>query len=186
MVYFKLQGVKMYRPEKDGVDHINAYSKARTKVGRRLTNYARTPFEHRILGKFESMEGFWFWLASGRQYNRLRTVSGFNAHELGRVCLENIEYEKVVDDKFKKWIKEATEAKFRQNTDLLQELIETGDLPIVHYYYDYKNPVLSEAKVEYLPQHQWQMEIIMEIRSKTQAWMKSKGITDVSNFNFKK
>lgn len=175
----------MYRPEKDGIDHINAYSKARTRIGRKLTNYARSPFKHRILGEFVSMEGFWFWLASGRQYNNLRKVHGYDAHMLGIMCLKNIDYENVVDDQFKKWVKEATEAKFRQNTDLLQGLVETGDLPIVHYYYDYKNPVLEDAKVEYLQRHQWQMDIIMDIRKKTQDWMKRKGITDVSNYEFK-
>lgn len=176
----------MYRPERDGVDHINAYSKARTKVGRLLTNYAHTPFDHKIFGHFESMEGYWFWLASGRQYNNLRKVSGFKAHELGRVCLQGIDYERVVDDRFHEWIKEGTEAKLRQNTDILQLLIETKDLPIVHYYYDYKERDLTKAMVNYLPQHQWQMEIIMEIRKKTKIWMDSKGITDISKYNFKK
>lgn len=176
----------MYTPDKDGIDHINAYSKARTAVGRKLTNYAHTPFDHPIFGHFESMEGFWFWLASGRQYNKLRELHGYKANQLGRVCLLDINYEEVVDSRFKKWIKEATEAKFRQNSELLQQLVETGDLPIVHYYYDYKERDLTKAKVDYLPQHQWQMEIIMDIRSKTQKWMEKKGIKNISNYNFKK
>lgn len=177
----------MYRPEKDGIDHINAYSKARTAIGRRLTNYAHAPFDHRLFGHFESIEGFWFWLASGRQYNKLKELHGFQAHELGRVCLENIDYDSVVSDpKFRKWIREAIECKFRQDTTLLQGLIETGDLPIVHYYYDYKNPVIEEARVEYLPQHQWQMDIVMEIRERTQKWMKEKGVSDISKHSFKK
>lgn len=174
-----------YRPENDGIDHINAYSKARTKVGRMLTNYAHTPFSHRTFGHFESMEGFWFWLASGRQYNNLRRVHGFKAHELGRVCLQGIDYEKVVDDRFRRWVKEATEAKFRQNTVLLQMLVDTGDLPIVHYYYDYKERDLTKARVDFLPQHQWQMDIIMEIREKTKEWMEKRGIADISNYQFK-
>lgn len=176
----------MYTPDKDGIDHINAYSKARTPIGRKLTNYAHSPFDHPIFGHFESMEGFWFWLASGRQYNKLRELHGYKANQLGRVCLLEINYEEVVDQRFKRWIKEATEAKFRQNSQLLQELVETGDLPIVHYYYDYKERDLTKAKVDYLPQHQWQMEIIMDIRRKTQEWMKKKGITNISNYNFKK
>jgi len=171
-----------FRPENDGIDHINAYSKARTKVGRLLTNYARSPFKHKTFGEFESMEGFWFWLASGRQYNRLRKLHGYDANQLGRICLENINYEEVVDDRFRTWIEEATKAKLRQNTDILQMLVETGDLPIVHYYYDYKNPVLTEAKVTFLPQHQWQMEIVMDVRKKTQEWMKRKGIVDISKY----
>lgn len=175
-----------YRPERDGVDHINAYSKAQTKVGRMLTNYAHTPFDHPTFGHFESMEGFWFWLASGRQYNNLRKVHGFKAHELGRVCLQGINYEEVVDKRFRRWIKEGTESKLRQNTDLLQMLVDTGDLPIVHYYYDYKERDLTKARVEFLPQHQWQMDIIMDIREKTQKWMKNKGIKDISQYQFKK
>ena len=175
-----------YRPENDGVDHINAYSKARTKVGRLLTNYSHTPFTHKVFGHFESMEGFWFWLASGKQYNRLRKVHGYDANQLGRVCLQNMNYEDTVDHNFRRWIEEATKAKFRQNTELLQMLIETGDLPIVHYYYDYKEIDLTKAKVKFLPQHQWQMDIIMQIRKDTKSWMKEKGITDISKYTFKK
>lgn len=175
----------MYRPENDGIDHINAYSKARTKIGRKLTNYSKSPFEHHLFGNFESMEGFWFWLASGKQYNNLRKVYGFNAHELGRVCLNEMTYNNTENSVFRKHIIEATEAKFRCNPDLLQELVNTGDLPIVHYYYDYKERDLQKAKVTYLERHQWQMDVIMDIRSKTQKWMKEKNITDISAYNLK-
>lgn len=176
----------MYRPENDGIDHINAYSKARTPLGRKLTNYAHTPFEHPLFGHFESMEGFWFWLASGKQYNRLRKLHGFAAHELGRVCLQDLTDTEYADDRFYEHIEIATKAKFRQNIELLEGLVNTGDLPIVHYYYDYKEIDVTKAKVNYLPQHQWQMEIIMQIRKNTQEWMKKKGLKTLKNVKLRK
>lgn len=176
----------MYVPINDGKDHINAYSKARTKIGRKLTNFANTPFVHPKYGNFESIEGFWFWLVSGKQYHKLKELSGFSASELGRVCLTNIDYDSVVKtESFRNEIKEAIKLKLRQNTDILQGLVETGDLPIVHYYYDYNNPDIEKASVRYLPKHQWQMDILEDIREITKKWMKDKGIEDISKIKFK-
>ena len=176
---------ELYTPDKDGITHINVYSKAQTLAGRKLTNYARSPFRHRLFGEFESMEGFWFWLASGKQYNRLRKLSGFQAHQIGRIVCKDIDYDKVKNDRFQEHIIEATKAKLRQNTDILQLLVETGDLILVHYYYDYNEIDLTKAKVTYLPQHQWQMDVLMDIRKQTQDWMKKKRITNVSGYSFK-
>ncbi len=175
--------MELFTPDKDGIDHINVYSKARTLAGRRLTNYAESPFSHPLYGDFNSMEGFWFWLYSGRQYNALRKVHGFKAHELGRVCIANIEPPKDME-RFKDKIREATKAKLRQNIDILQLLVETGDLKLVHYYYDYSERDLSKAKVTYLKRHQWQMDTLMEIRKQTQEWMKKKNIKELKKEMF--
>ena len=175
--------MELYTPDKDGVTHINVYSKAQTLTGRKLTNYAKSPFRDPLFGEFESMEGFWFWLSSGKQYNHLRKLSGFKAHHLGKiVCNENSFT--MDEEKFKNYITIATKAKLRQNKDILQMLVETGDLPLVHYYYDYNEIDLSKAKVTYLKKHHWQMELLMEIREKTQIWMKKNRIVDVRNLNF--
>ena len=175
-----------YRPISDGIDHINAYSKGRTKIGRKLTNFAHSPFNHHIYGHFESLEGFWYWFITGMQYNNLRKVHGFTAKELGRVCLgdskpilklkKNQSFEDVIID--------VTKCKLRQNTDILQMLVETGDLPIFHYYYDYKNPDINDAKVEYSASYQWQMDAIMDIRKKTKEWMIRKNIKSIKNYKF--
>lgn len=176
-----------FRPITDGIDHINAYSKGRTPIGRKLTNFAHTPFDHPIYGHFESLEGFWFWFITGMQYNNLRKVHGYQAKELGRVCLGDsppiIKLKK--GQTFQDVIIDVTKCKLRQNTDVLQMLVETGDLPIFHYYYDYKSMNLEDAKVEYLKEYQWHMDAIMEIRKQTQEWMKRKNIKSIKNFKFK-
>lgn len=170
---------KLYTPNKDGIDHINVYSKALTEAGRKLTNYSHAPFDHPLYGKFESMEGFWFWLSSGKQFNKLRNLHGFKANQLGKiVCSKG----SVKIDNFKEIILEAMRVKLRQNPHILQLLVETGDLPLVHYYYDYNELDLSKSKVTYLKKYQWQMDELMKVREKTQKWMKEKNILDISNY----
>lgn len=46
---------------KDGIDHINIYSKGRTALGRFLSNFAQAEIETED-GEFASIEGYWYWL----------------------------------------------------------------------------------------------------------------------------
>lgn len=39
-------GTMNFKPEMDGIDHINVYSKGKTELGKLLSNFARTPFEN--------------------------------------------------------------------------------------------------------------------------------------------
>jgi hypothetical protein len=57
----KYGNIEMWIPEEDGVTHINIYSKGKTELGRWLTNFSYSPFNHPEYGKFLSMEGFWYW-----------------------------------------------------------------------------------------------------------------------------
>ena len=175
--------IERFTPDKDGVNHINVYSKAITLAGRKLTNFSHAPFDHPIYGHFESMEGFWFWLSSGKQFNKLRELSGFQANQLGQIVCSKFKTD-LSEEEFKSIITSATKEKLKQNKDILQLLVDTGDLPIVHYYYDYQERDLSKAKVRYLKKHQWQMDVIMEVRKKTQDWMLRKGITNILDENF--
>lgn len=62
---------------------INIYSKSDSELGRLLSNFARTPFEkngHR----FESVEGWWYWYTTGKQYEHLKSLYGWKAKEEGR------------------------------------------------------------------------------------------------------
>lgn len=47
--------------KKDGVDHINIYSKGKTSLGRFLSNFAQADIETED-GNFASIEGYWYWL----------------------------------------------------------------------------------------------------------------------------
>lgn len=51
----------LVNPELDGIDHINVYSQGKTKLGRLLSNFANTPFEIPGLGRFQSVESYWYY-----------------------------------------------------------------------------------------------------------------------------
>lgn len=50
-----------YDPLKDGIDHINIYSKAKTALGLFLSNFAQCDLETED-GEFSSIEAYWYWL----------------------------------------------------------------------------------------------------------------------------
>lgn len=123
-----------YKPETEGEDHINAYSKSRTQLGRCLSNFACTPFYCED-GWFDSIEGYWYWLgiAEGTEgRDRLREMSGFQAKQEGRKLkapdwpLATLE--------FKRKIRSALACKLQDFEGLEEMLKDSGDLPIVHYY----------------------------------------------------
>lgn len=118
----------MYKPNRDGIDHINIYSNALSQMGRDLSNFAHTPFVHPTLGRFASVEGLWYWLS--RQDERLRDMSGFEAKRLGRSLEVVRDYPSHV---FRRLIADALTAKLQQHPEIFQALVKTT-LPLTHYY----------------------------------------------------
>lgn len=137
-------------PEKDGITHINVYSKGRTELGRLLTNFAYTPFECED-GHFDSVEGYWYWLGCGD--DRLRYLYGFKAKKLGRE-LRAPDWQE--DPEFKVKICRAIEIKIETHRDIF-ELMKTSELPFVHYY-------VSKTGITEVPQGKWIMEALENIR----------------------
>lgn len=117
-----------YGPETDGKDHINAYSKSKSALGKRLTNMAGVPVNIPIEGYFDTIEGYWYWLSTGCQYEELRHMDGFNAKKFGK----NLPRYEVPD--FQDKIRYALWLRFEQNPTLKENLIKST-LPIVHYYH---------------------------------------------------
>ncbi len=118
-------------PLRDGVDHINIYTKSRTVLGRLLSNMSLSYFNHDEYGRFASMEGFYYWLATGKQHDDLRQLYGFNAKRVGR------EYSKVLMDinEFHDELRAALWFKYR-DYPAIGELFHTSPTsPFVHYYY---------------------------------------------------
>lgn len=116
-----------YGPETDGKDHINAYSKSKSALGKRLTNMAGIPVTIPHEGTFETMEGYWYWLSTGCDHEEFRYVDGFNAKKIGK----NMPRTQHPD--FKDKIRYALWLRFEQNPTLKENLIKST-LPIVHYY----------------------------------------------------
>jgi len=128
----------------DGVAHINIYSKGRTEVGRWLSNFTHSPIETED-GYFESIEGYYYWLT--RRDERLRTVSGWSAKELGK-SIEKVE--EIEKEQFKNKIRKALDLKIKTRP---KWLVEKVNLPLEHYY-EYG------GKRVYRPEHNWIVEHI--------------------------
>ena len=105
----------------DGKDHINVYSKGKTKLDSHLPNFAYSPISLEPHGKFTSIEGYWYWLIiyinTEYDYTELRKLYGFNAKKVGREYLKDL----------------ARDIKLKSNLSKLEEL-KISTLPLVHYY----------------------------------------------------
>lgn len=127
--------MKKLNPENDGIDHINIYSKGKTELGRLLSNFAHTPVDIESDGKFESLEGYWYWLLSdkGVEAEELRNVYGWKAKELGRE-LKIPDWPDTVNSKeFKNKIYDAMFYKLDQHSEICN-LLRESTLQFKHYY----------------------------------------------------
>ena len=150
---------KLIDPSLDGITHINIYSKASTKLGRALSNFAPLGFELPDDGRFESVEGYWYWLGTGCKYDKLRTLSGYEAKKYGR------RFERVVVDGFEEKIKRALKCKLDSHPGLKKAFTDST-LPFKHYYY-YGEP--SNAKVVNVENSDWIVDYIHELREAFKA-----------------
>ena len=111
----------------DGANHINIYSEARTELGRKLTNFARTPFVHPQYGNFESMEGYWHWCSTGKQSDNYRSKYGLAAKTAKR------NRSVVIYDHFEEDIISGIHCKLSQHRTIYESLM-ASTLPLTHYY----------------------------------------------------
>lgn len=125
----------VYRPEDDGITHINVWSKAKTELGRLLSNFANTPFDHPKYGYFASVEAFWYWLSAGKQNNQIRSLYGYQAKKVGRLLRDEIKEKGQWENlpNFEAEIKKAILCKIEQNPKLA-EALKNSILPLTHYY----------------------------------------------------
>lgn len=126
----------VFLPDREGVDHINIYSKSRTELGRLTSNFSHTPFTHPDFGDFASMEAFWFYVKTGFKHEELRPLHGYEAKKVGN------DLTSVYCSEFEDIIFSGLEAKVQQH-ERLQELLSKNNLPFRHYYFygkdgDYK------------------------------------------------
>lgn len=112
-----------FLPENDGIDHINVFSRGKTKLGRILSNFAYTPFLYEGI-YYKSVEGALF------HYRTLDDsfikLYGFKAKELGK---ELPSYRLETPALIKSWFR----AKLEYNPEIKEMLIE-NELPFAHYY----------------------------------------------------
>ncbi len=150
---------RQFRIEDDGITHVNVYSRGKTELGRSLSNFSKIGFTHPKYGTFASMEGFWYYVKTGFQYEGLRNLSGITAKMVGR----KLEVVRMDTEEFEDIIRSGLTCKVEQNPDLLDMLV-ANTLPLTHYYvmqYGDYPPVQVES-----PEHQWQLDHLNSIRMK--------------------
>jgi len=145
----------MLDPNKDGIDHINIYSKAQTELGQMLSNFYKFPVLTKD-GWFMCVEGYWYWLSLEEcpEKEELRNLWGFKAKELGETLLKIKQCNPPKD--FNERILQAIWYKFRRNTHLL--LPEYASLPMYHYY-NYSGKV-----VDVTSRFQWYVDGVSKMR----------------------
>ena len=115
---------------KDGIDHINIYSKTETKLGRWLTNFAYSEFCVDNLA-FKSVEGYWYFLLSDCKLYDLCYLYGFEAKQYGKKFCSNKYDDNNIEFKVK--IKKAIDEKIKSDKEMLK-LFSESTLPFCHYY----------------------------------------------------
>ena len=146
----------MVDPKQDGIDHINIWTKARTPLGKQLSNLAYKDFTHPRYGYFNTMEGFWHWLATGKQHEIFRSVSGFKAKT------ESKNYNKVNNPDFEKEICEALTCRFNEHRDMLFNFVDSH-LPFKHYF------VYGDRVQDQTEKYQWMIDYYHEYREYLQS-----------------
>src|SRR5262249_21174206 len=140
-----------YGPATDGVDHFNVYSRARTRGGRLLSNFALTPFT--LYGvRFASVEGFYQSMLFDDDATRA-LLAGLHGAEAKRWQKKSV---KKPGDPVRIWdgrviaydgpefdeeAFRAVRAKALQNEEVADALLATGALPLTHYYVMWGRPV---------------------------------------------
>lgn len=163
-----------FSPDKEGVDHINIYSKSKLYLGRFMSNFFKWGFVHD--GKnFGSIEHWWYYQLTNHP-----------------VCLDSSRAAYEVKKEMQEWIKE-NGVKGDIDRNILKQLLKAklmgyskgvllhfllNDLPFTHYYV-YSGRVV-QAREQFL------VEIWEEIRKEMREELKSiynAGFISHSNLN---
>ncbi|EOP4613589.1 hypothetical protein AU458_RS01190 [Escherichia coli] len=155
MFEFPEESFNFIDPTDDGYRHINIYSKARTKLGRDLSNFSSHSFTLEPYGWFPSVETFYFWFLTGQKHDDLRKVSGAAAKAAAKKYMhDRIE---MTDDCIS-IIQDAICAKIIQNPELAERL-RKSKLPFYHYY------VYGGKVVDVSDEHDWFVKTFEYIRT---------------------
>ena len=141
-----------FLPETDGIDHINVYSKSRSKLGRMLSNFANTPIT--IQGEhFESVESWWYWSKMNKINNsllfpvfseeNLLEVKGLIGNDAKQFYRKLYGYEGTLRPT-KDELKMAYLQKLSEHPEIKQMLID-NKLPIDHYYMMFEHKISADS-----------------------------------------
>lgn len=114
-------------PAQDGILYINMYSNCVTRLGKKLSHFADTPFIHPYFGPFKSMEGFWFYMKTGKCHDSLRYLYGIKAKAVGK------ELDVIHNPHFQEDILAGNYQKIIQSEGLMNSF-SSSTLPLTHFY----------------------------------------------------
>jgi len=144
-------------PADDGITHINIWTQAKTGLGKDLSNLSARSMLHPEFGKFACLEGYWYWLKTGKQHNVLRGLSGFEAKQQGKT------FEVVYNDHFEREFKQGLYWRLAQHPDMsdaLRRLVGYDQLDLRHYYVYGKEPGKQKV-VDVGDKHRWQLDFYL-------------------------
>ena len=145
-----------YKPQDDGITHINVYSKGNTELGKLLSNFAHTPFRIPFMGDFQSVEGFWYWVITGA--DELKILHGWYAKRRGEQISLNLgTFTKEEYAVTKQHLQIAYKAKLRYNKKI-EEMLMKNELPLTHYY-------VYNEKIVTPKEFQWTATLWEEIKN---------------------
>lgn len=133
---------------KDGIDHINCYSKGATILGRWLSNFTKCYFVIDDIG-FNSMEAAWYWfgLPDSEERDDLRRLSGWAAKQAGRELRKRYEVTSTADE-HQAFMKRCAAAKLASDFSMRQSF-NRNTLPLKHYY-DYGGKIVNSSSSDWL------------------------------------
>lgn len=127
-----------FLPENDGTDHINVYSKGKSKLGRMLSNFAHTPFTFGQV-EYASVEAWWYYSnlkAMGIPESGLAALAkmhGYEAKKNGQMMIERLGVKPPPHKPDE--LLEIYRTKLDAHPQLRQMLL-ANTLPFDHYYVD--------------------------------------------------
>jgi hypothetical protein len=139
-----------YKPEEDGITHINIYSKSKTELGRYLSNWTICNLEL-ALGNFRTIEGLIFYL--GCFDDRLKKTGGYDSKKLGEQLDRG---QRIPEKDFRGYIVDAMIKKIERAPEFREQFKEST-LPLTHYY-------VYGTKVINIPKWDWQVREWEKIR----------------------
>jgi hypothetical protein len=141
--------------ENDSIDHINVYTRGRTRLGRAMSNLSDCNIDHPRHGLFRTLEGLWYYLKTGSNDDWYRLMSGYDCRKRGKTGTT------VWNTNFHRDFKIGMVLKILSNPLLMEELKEST-LPFTHYYFFGKTP--DKLKLMVPKGHEWQMEFWESMR----------------------
>lgn len=121
--------------KKDGEDHINIWHHGSTIVGAAMSHYSPLGINHPQYAHFACVDGFWQWVVSRENDDRLRVLTGNPLRSLAK----KMTHRRIPN--LRMVIMAACWLKVQQHNDLAKA-IKTSTLPFDCYYHEAKNKQL--------------------------------------------